>query len=850
MARIYRVRRKRARQVNARRGRTFRSRLTSILTLMLFVGALGVIAVGVASFLVYRGYANDLREPQEVINSNTIGSSIVYDRHGNKLYEYIPQFEGLRDPVPLAEISPYLLAATIATEDASFYDNPGVNFKGLARAAWENLTPFGPGLFEGSGGSSITQQLARNIYIDFDERSARGKTGVERKVKETVIAFELKQNYSDDQILEWYLNQIFYGANAYGAEAAAGQFFGKPARDLSLAQAALLAGLPQAPGDYDPTDSDKLPFAKARQIQVLDLMIEHLNDVNSIPTAGDEDNPLLTLTIAEIQAAKDAPLDFSDTSIDILAPHWVWFVEDQVTKMCHAGLFETPGEISCDKVVRQGGLRITSTIDLGLNSIAERIIDEELTRTEGQYLGHNGALVAIRPGTGEILAYVGSRDYDREDIDGEVDIAQSLQSHGSTMKVFTYLKAFEDGWVPSTFVDDKKLVLDVGGQPRAVNNWNSSFLGEITVRKGLSESVNTAAVRTLMDVGEDRMRELAHRMGITDLRQGDCGPTITLGACEVKLVDQTFAYAVLANNGTMIGRPTSEDLPSGYRQFDQVSVLSITDADGDSVYIFDSPEEVQVVEPAYAYMVTDVLSRDAIHWSRLTFGRPAASKTGTSEEFRDGVLMGYTPDLAVGVWMGNADNSQMAPGTYSSVGSGPIWRIFMGEAHDYLEVPARSFDVPADVSIIACESESEGEGEDEVVRSEVFKKGVPTVSEGACRGPDGSGGTATPMPTAPVFPTDSGSPTTTPDRPTIFFYTVRDGDTIEFIAELFAVDLDDLRTVNGLVEGEIIFPGDALLIPGQTQTSPDPDPEPDAEPSPDPDAEPEGVIVPVPSVID
>ncbi|MCI0819632.1 MAG: transglycosylase domain-containing protein, partial [Chloroflexi bacterium] len=654
MARIYRVRRKRARQVNVRRGRTFRSRLTSFLTLMLFVGVLGMIAIGVASFFVYQGYANDLREPQEVINSNSIGSSIIYDRNGTKLYEYVPEFEGLRDPVPLAEISPYLLAATIATEDASFYENPGVNFKGLARAAWENLTPFGPGLFEGSGGSSITQQLARNIYIDFDERSARGRTGVERKIKETVIAFELKQNYSDDQILEWYLNQIFYGANAYGAEAAANRFFAKDAKDLTLAQAALLAGLPQAPGDYDPTNSDKLPLAKARQLVVLDLMIEHLSEVNSIPTFGEKENPLLTLTVAEIEAAKDEPLDYVYTSIDILAPHWVWYVEDQVTRMCHAGLFEPPGEISCDKVVRQGGLRITSTIDLGLSSIAERIIDEELTRTEAQYGGHNGSLVAIRPGTGEILAYAGSRDYDREDIAGEVDIARSLQSHGSTMKVFTYLKAFEDGWVPSTFVEDKKLVLDVGGQPRAVNNWNNAFLGKITVRKGLSESVNTAAVRTLIDVGEDRMRELAHRMGITDLRQGDCGPTITLGACEVKLIDQTFAYAVLANNGTMIGRPTSEDLPSDYRQLDQVSVLLITDSGGNPVYTFSNPEEVQVVEPAYAYMVTDILSRDAINWSRLTIDRPAASKTGTSEEYRDGVLMGYTPDLAVGVWMGNA----------------------------------------------------------------------------------------------------------------------------------------------------------------------------------------------------
>jgi len=826
LEKIYRVRRKRSRQATAQRSRTFRNRLSSLLTLMLFAGVLAVLVSGLTGFLVYRSYANDLKEPQEVIDSNRIGSSIVYDRNGTKLYEYVDEFEGLRDPKPLTEISPYLIAATVATEDSSFYDNPGVNFKGLARAAWENLTPFGPGLFEGSGGSSITQQLARNVYL-YDERSTRGRTGVERKLKETVIALELKQNYSDDQILEWYLNQIFYGKNAYGAEAASRQFFGKSAKDLTLAEAALLAGLPQAPGDYDPADLDKQPLAKARQLDVLDLMIASLDEVNEIPTPGDDNTPLLSLTAEEIQAAKDAPLNYVDTSIDILAPHWVWYIEDQVTKMCQAGLFEAPGGIACEKVVRQGGMRITTTLDLNLNDIAQQIIEEELAKSEAIYGGHNGSIVAIRPGTGEILAYVGSRDYNRADIDGEVDIASSPQSLGSTMKMFTYLKAFEDGWVPSTYVEDKQLVLDVGGQNRPVNNWNNAFKGTITLRTGFSESINTTAVRTLMDVGEDRMRELAHRLGITDLRQGDCGPTITLGACEVKLVDQTFAFSVLANNGVMKGRPTSEDLPSGYRELDQVSVLSITDADGKPIYQFSQPEAIEVIDPAYAYMVTDVLSRDAINWSRLTIDRPAASKTGTSEEFRDGALMGYTPDLTVGVWMGNADNTPMAQGTFSSVGSGPIWRRFMMEAHEYLQIPPHPFTKPDSIVESTCGG-----------RTEVFKKNTPTVKNGACKGPSGTGGeTETPTPRGPVFPTRTETPTPspspTPDKPTVFYYTVREGDTLEGVAELFTVDIEDLLRINGLVDGDFIFPGDILIIPGQQAIETDP---PEAE----------GISVPLP----
>ncbi|MEX0683079.1 MAG: transglycosylase domain-containing protein [Dehalococcoidia bacterium] len=782
---------------------------------MLFVGVLALLAVGLTGFLVYRGYADDLKEPQEVIDSNRIGSSIVYDRNGTKLYEYIDEFEGLRDPKPLAEISPYLIAATVATEDSTFYGNPGVNFKGLARAAWENLTPFGPGLFEGSGGSSITQQLARNVYL-YDERSTRGRTGVERKLKETVIALELKQHYSDDQIMEWYLNQIFYGKNAYGAEAASKQFFGKSAKDLTLAEAALMAGLPQAPGDYNPADIDKQPIAKARQLDVLDLMIASLGEVNKIPSSSDPSQPLLNLTEAQILAAKDEPLNYVDTSVDILAPHWIWFIEDQVTKMCEAGLFEAPGGIPCDKVVRQGGMRITSTLDLNLNNIGQQIIEEEISKTEESYGGHNASIVAIRPGTGEILAYVGSRDYNREDIDGEVDIASSQQSLGSTMKMYTYLKAFEDGWVPSTYVEDKQLVLDVGGQNRPVNNWNSVFKGTITVRTGFSESINTTAVRTLMDVGEDRMREMAHRMGITDLRQGDCGPTITLGACEVKLVDQTLAFATLANNGVMKGRPTSEDLPTGYREIDQVSVLSITDADGGAIYQFTQPEAIQVVDPAYAWMVTDVLSKDAINWSRLTIDRPAASKTGTSEDFRDGALMGYTPDLAVGVWMGNADNTPMAPGTFSAVGSGPIWRRFMIDAHEYLQIPPHPFTKPDNIVEAGCGG-----------RTEVFRKDSPVAKNGACRGPSGSGGqTETPTPRGPVFPTKTNTPTptpeptATPERPTVFYYSVHEGDTIESVAEIFSVDIKDLLQINGLKEDDPIFPGDILIIPGQVPTDP------------------------------
>ncbi len=827
MANTHRFRRKRTRLARAQRSQTVRSRWRALFTLALLVTVVGVITVGAVAFIAYRTYAHDLKPPEQAIAESTIGTSLAYDRTGQtELYKYVDPLGGLRDPKPLAEISPYLIAATIATEDASFFENPGVNFGGLVRAAVENLTPFGPGFLEGSGGSSITQQLAKNVYIQHDERGLVPRT-IERKIKETAIALELKREYDDNQILEWYLNQIYYGNFSYGAEAAARQYFNKSSKDLTLGEAALLAGLPQAPGLYTPVIVENRPAAKARQEEVLNLMVKHLDQISKIQSPSQPGTPLLQLTPDQIEAAKQEPLNYVESKFDINAPHFVFFVEDQVKKMCSAGLFQPPGDIPCDKVVTQGGLRITTTLDMGLQGIGENVVEDNIAANEDRYGGHDGSLVAIRPGTGEILAYVGSRDYFRDDIQGQVDIATSLQSHGSTMKVFTYLTAFEQGWVPSTVVQDAPLFLDAGGEKKQVNNWNFSHLGNITVRKAFSESVNTPAVRTVMEVGIDEMRDMAHRMGITDLRQGDCGPTITLGACEVKLLDMTYAFSVLANNGLMKGRPTSEDLPGGFRELDPVSVLKIEDAEGNVIYQYSTPEQRQVVDPAYAYMITDVLSNEAINWSRLTIDRPAASKTGTSEEFRDGVVMGYTPDLAAGVWMGNADNSPMAPGTFSSAGTGPMWKRFMQEAHAYLQLPPKPFEKPPDVVSAPCGG-----------REELFKLDQTPSKPGTCRAPAAGpspGASSSPKPPGPQFPirgrtptpaaTATAEPTKTPEAtatpgpsgpaasPVLFYYTVKPGDTLEEIAAKFGTTVEAILQANGLELNDVIQPGDVLAIP-------------------------------------
>jgi membrane peptidoglycan carboxypeptidase len=692
--------------------------LLSVAAVVFFGGLVGLALVG---FVIYRTYADDLLPPEQAIAQSTIGTSIAYDRNGEYLYEYVDPLGGLSDPVPLDEMSKYMIDATVSTEDASFYSNPGVNFKGLFRAAMENLTPFGPGWLEGSGGSSITQQLVKNVYIQREQRFDRR---IERKVKETVIALELKRKYSDDQILAWYLNTIDYGNFSFGVEAAAQRYFGVRAKDLTLAQAAILAGIPQAPGLYSPVVPENRERAKARQREVLSLMAKHGY-----------------ITRAEADAAAAEELTYATPGFFIQAPHFVFYLQDHVRKMCEKGMFDPPGDLSCEKVVFQGGLRITTSLDMGLQRIGEEIIEDVVSQKEQVFGGHNGALVALRTGTGEILTYVGSRDFFREDIDGQVDIVSSERSHGSTMKVYSYLTAFEQGWVPSTIVRDAPLKLDVGGYQRAVNNWNFSHLGNITVRKALSESINVPAVNTVMEVGITEFQKTAHRLGITSTRS-DCGPTITLGSCEVKMIDQAYAFSVLANNGKMFGIPTVQDLPGGMRELDPVAVLRIEDSLGNVLYQFEKPAERQVVAQEHAYMITDVLSKEAINWSRLTFGWPATSKTGTSEDFRDNVVMGYTPGpegIVVDVWMGNSDNTPMANGAFSSAGAGPMWQTFMARAHEYLKIPKNEFKVPDSIVTAECAG-----------RTEVFVANVTPTKPGACRAPAG-GDQKTPTPPVPKF---------------------------------------------------------------------------------------------------
>ncbi|MCH8849879.1 MAG: penicillin-binding protein, partial [Chloroflexi bacterium] len=438
----------------------------ALLGLILLIGGGAAAAV---SYGVYQGYADELVPPDEEIAKLPRGGARILDRNRTLLFEFVDDSSGLRDPVSYEDISLYLVAATIALEDTTFMTNPGVNYQGLASAAWDRFRntsivrnlfrPFGDALpaIETRGGSSITQQLVKNIYFSAEERSERSinQEGIERKLKETVLALELTKQYSKQQIMEWYLNQISYGNVFIGAEAASRGYFNKQAIDLTLAEAALLAAIPSCPACYDPLT---LPEeAKAQRNFVLRRM-----HAEGMIDAG-------TLWETSTQ-----PLDLDPRQFDVEAPHFVFnVVQPELERLF--------GE----EAARSGGLVVTTTLDLEEHRAAEAILRGWITTFESSG-GHNGAVVAIDPKTAEILVYVGSRDYFREDIDGQNDMASALNSPGSAFKPFTYLTAFINlGWGPGTMILDSEFPLQFWDGERPPRNPGGGYQGPITARNAL-----------------------------------------------------------------------------------------------------------------------------------------------------------------------------------------------------------------------------------------------------------------------------------------------------------------------------------------------------------------------------
>ncbi|MBC7260222.1 MAG: PBP1A family penicillin-binding protein [Chloroflexi bacterium] len=607
--------------------------IASAAAVALFFAAL---AVGV---VLYARIARNLPPPEELrARSATFLSTKIYDRNGGLLYEIFDPYGGKRTLVPLSQISPYVRNATIATEDANFYRHPGFDPLSVLRALWYDVTE----RRIVSGGSTITQQLVKTLFLT-------PEVSLKRKITEAVLAAEITRRYSKDEILEIYLNEINYGNLAYGIEAAAETYFGKTAAALDLAESAFLAGLPQAPALYDPYAH--FDAAKKRQRVVLQLMVEQGY-----------------ITSAQAEAAAQQALNLVPPRFGSEAPHFVAYVREILEQKYGT------------EVLYRGGFQVYTTLDPQMQAIAQRAVSEHIAQVRDPYHATNGALVALDVHTGEILAMVGSADFNDKSIDGQVNVTLRLRQPGSSIKPITYLTAFEMGWTPATVILDMETEFPDGANPPyKPHNYDNKEHGPVTVRTALANSYNIPAVKALQFVGLKNMLETAHRLGITSLNRPDYGLSLTLGGGDVTLLEMVGAYQALANGGVRLP-PTP--------------IRRIVDSQGHVIESLNPNRGEQVVSPQHAYLITSILSDNKARLpafgpgNLLEIGRPAAAKTGTTDDYRDGWTIGYTPDLAVGVWVGNSDNSPMKrlPGVRAA---GPIWNRFMKEALQ--SVPPKEF---------------------------------------------------------------------------------------------------------------------------------------------------------------
>ncbi len=709
-------------------------------------------SVGVAVVLgsVFIG-VQFMQLPANLVQATQNQSVQVIDRNGIVLYESAGLDGGIRQQIPLEKISPYVIAATVATEDGSFWTNPGINPTGLARAAYENIAFWQyKGVMNGSGGSSITQQLVRNLFYE-----APYERSLTRKASELLQSVALTTRYSKEQILESYLNEIFYGNNAYGIEAAAHQYFGKNAAELTLSESALMAGLPNAPATANPlstpTEQSLWPvdtlegFSNNHLIEIGLASTEGLGGLlatlpddrlkefppnvlsqvpeehrNSLPdalratipaepqtveppapsgvpnrSAKERQEKVLDLMVAHgditremADTAKAEQIRFTPTDYSIRAPHFVMYVLDELRS-------RYPNQM------KKGGLRIVTSLDIKLQEVGEGVVANQVANTKNTIRGNDASLVAMDPRSGEILAMVGSADYFNQEIDGQVNMVVSPRQPGSSFKPFTYATAFMKGMTPATILQDVPTIfVDTAGKQYKPDNFNKKCMGNIPVRTALSNSVNVTAVRTMAFTGVDPVLDTAHRMGVTTLNDGPYGLALTLGAGEAKLLDMAYAYGVFGTGGKMVGQPaTSAQQAAGLRTLDPVAILQIDDYSGRTLYQYRSQER-QVLAADIAYLITDILSDNEArkpvfgNGLQLPNGRPAAVKTGTTDDLRDFWTIGFTPTLVTGVWMGNANNLPLAGGT-SATTTGPIWEQFMAQA--LADSPVVPFARPADI---------------------------------------------------------------------------------------------------------------------------------------------------------
>ncbi len=631
-----------------------------------------VVAAGlIVLFATIIFFAQTLPSIEEISNQQISQSTKIYDRTGSVILYEINGGER-RTVVSFDQMPQTLKDATVAIEDQNFYNEPAFDWRGIARAVFVDVTT-------GSlaqGGSTITQQLARTAFLTLNQT-------VTRKIKELILAIRLNEYYSKDQILGLYLNEVTYGPTIAGVEAASENYFDEPVQNLNLAQSAVLAAIPQAPTYYSPWGSHVDDLLK-RQKVVLQKMYE-----------------LGKITKSQLNDALAYKIKFQPQSTgNIKAPHFVMAVEDY--------LVQKYGE----NLVNHGGLRVTTTLNWNLQQEAETAVDQGAAQNQVLYKGYNAALVAQDPKTGQVLALVGSRDYFATSslpagctpalnckFEPNFDVAvQGLRQPGSSLKPFVYLTAFQKGYTPSTTLFDVPTEFSTNSTCPAIPNLDSTntkcfhpqnfegtFVGPISMRDALAQSVNVPAVETLYLVGIKNAVDNANSFGLTTLTSPDTyGLSLVLGGGAVRLIDLTEAYSVLSQDGV---------------KHNQAMVLQVKDSNGNILESY-TDQSSQVADAQSVRLVNDVLTdaqaRSGLFQNSLNLtifpGYDVALKTGTSNDYKDAWALGYTPSLVVGVWAGNNDNTAMQRSGSSILAAVPMWHAFMQQA--LASVPPATFTPP------------------------------------------------------------------------------------------------------------------------------------------------------------
>lgn len=585
--------------------------------------ALGLTAlIGLAALLLLAlWYAKDLPDPEQILSKGFAQSTKIYDRTGQVLLYQVG--EERRTVINIQELPEHVRLATLAAEDADFYKHPGIDVTGILRAAWYDVQK----QELEQGGSTITQQFVKNALLTSEKTFSR-------KIKEMMLSFWLEIKYSKDEILGFYLNQIPYGGSAYGIEQGSRTYFGKSAKELTLPEAAALAALPWRPTRLSPYGEHKDELLARK-----DLILNRMAKEGFI-------------TNEERDKAKKEELKFSAAPNSFIAPHFVIYIKEYLESTYGA------------EVVEKGGLEVITSLDVRLQEQAEEAVAEVAKSNETKYRASNASLVGLDPKTGQILAMVGSRDWFDDKVDGKVNVALRLRQPGSSFKPIVYSKLFEQGLGPESLVFDLTTTFRTrAGQPYTPINYDGRAHGLLTMRQALAHSRNIPAVKALYLVGVDNAIAHAKKMGIDTIDPGRVDLALVLGGAEVRLLDLTAAYGVFANDGTYYK-------PNG--------ILRVKTNNGQILEEFKA-QGSPVMDAEVTRLITSILSDNATRAAVFGPNSPlyipgvaSAAKTGTTSDFKDGWTLGYTPNLVVGVWAGNNDNTPTKNGEGAFI-AGPIW---------------------------------------------------------------------------------------------------------------------------------------------------------------------------------